>query len=403
MSEPAAGAATRGAPGGPLPLLAALTLSSLGIGVSLPVIPLFAIELGAAAFVVGLIVSARWATRLVADIPVGAASEQVGRRSIFIGGIVLVAVSGIASAAAPSWQWLLVARVIEGIGAGMSSTAGLAAVADLSTPANRGRHLSGYQASQRIGFWFGPLIGGFIGASIDLRTALWAYAALAVLAIVPALLVTESRHHAPVTHASPLAALRLLGRSRDFLLIGAVSFVVFFTMTGAQFTALPLFAVEELSVGADFVGAALFLSNSVGFVLLYPSGMISDRYGRRAIILVLLAATVVGLVMMAMAADAAWILLASLAMGGGNALRGPAMQAYVMDAGRAGGHGATAGAFRAIGDLGSTLGPVVATAMIGIGYDAYFLLNAALVVVAALLFARWASARPGEAPAAVAA
>lgn len=387
-------------PGSPWPLLLALTLSSLGIGVSLPIIPLFALDLSATPFVVGLIVSLRWATRLVADIPVGAASEHLGRRAIFIGGIVLIAASGVASAMAPSWQWLLLARVLEGVGAGMSSTAGLAAVADLSTPANRGRHLSSYQASQRIGFWFGPLVGGFIGASLDLRMALWAYAVFAILAIIPALFVQESRHHAPTVQTSALAALGLLARSRDFLLISVVTFVVFFTMTGAQFTALPLLAVQELHVGADFVGWALFLSNTVGFALLYPSGLISDRYGRRTIILVLLAASTVGLILMALAADATGILIASLAMGGGNALRGPAMQAYVMDAGRAGGHGATAGAFRAVGDLGSTLGPVAATAMIGLGYSSFFLLNAAVVVVALLLFARWASTRPGDAPAA---
>lgn len=384
-------------PGSPRPLLLALTLSSLGIGVSLPIIPLFALDLGAAPFAVGLIVSLRWAARLVADIPVGAASEQIGRRAIFIGGILLIAASGIVSASAPSWQWLLLARVLEGAGAGMASTAGLAAVADLSTPATRGRHLSSYQASQRIGFWLGPLIGGSIGASLDLRMALWAYAGLAILAVIPALFVQESRHHAPVVHASPLAALGLLARSRDFLLISAVSFVVFFTMTGAQFTALPLLAVEKLGVGPDFVGWALFLSNTVGFALLYPSGFISDRYGRRVIILILLAACAIGLILMALATDAAWILIASLAMGGGNALRGPAMQAYVMDAGRAGGHGATAGAFRAVGDLGSTLGPIAATAMIGFGYGSFFLLNAVVVAVALLLFARWASSRPGEA------
>ena len=377
-------------------LLASLTLSSLGIGVSLPIVPLFALDLGAAPFAVGLIVSMRWATRLVADIPVGAASERVGRRAIFTWGIVLIAASGIASATAPSWQWLLLSRVLEGIGAGMSSTAGLAAVADLSTPATRGRHLSSYQASQRIGFWFGPLIGGTIGAALNLRMALWAYAVLAILAILPALFVVESRHRAPSVHASPMAALGLLARSRDFVLISAVSFVVFFTMTGAQFTALPLLAVDELRLGADFIGWALFLSNTVGFALLYPSGLISDRYGRRTIIVALLATAVLGLILMALAADAAWILVASLAMGGGNALRGPAMQAYVMDAGRHGGHGATAGAFRAVGDLGSTLGPIVATAMVGVGFRSFFLVNAAVVALALVLFWRWASARPGE-------
>jgi MFS family permease len=383
----------RGSPGA---LLLALGISTLGIGVSLPIVPLFALDLGAAAFAVGLIVAMRWASRLVADIPVGTASERYGRRFVFVAGIIGVALSGILSATAPTWEWLLFARVVEGVGAGMSTTAGLAAVADLSTPTTRGRHLSSYQAAQRIGFWFGPLIGGSIAAATDLRMALWAYAALAVVAIIPALFVTESRHHAPAVHASPMAALRILARNRDFLLISGVSFVVFFTMTGAQFTALPLFAVDELNVGADFIGWALFLSNTVGFVMLYPSGIVSDRYGRRAIILVLLASMAVGLVAMALSTSAAWILLASLAMGGGNALRGPAMQAYVMDAGRAGGHGATAGAFRAIGDLGSTLGPMLATAMVGIGFRSFFLLNAAIVVVAFALFWRWAAARPGE-------
>lgn len=382
----------------PWPLLVALTLSSLGIGVSLPIVPLFALELQASAVIVGVIVAMRWASRLLADIPLGTASERYGRRLIFIGGIVLVAISGIASALAPSWEWLLLARIIEGIGAGGSSTAGLAAVADLSTPATRGRHLASYQASQRIGFWFGPLIGGIVGAGIDLRAALWVYAGLATLAIAPALLVRESRQHAPVSHASPLTALGTLARERDFLLISAVSFVVFFTMTGAQFTALPLYASEELGLEADFVGWALFLSNTVGFVLLYPSGAISDRFGRRTIIVVLLASMAAGLVMLALAGTAGWILLASVVMGGGNALRGPAMQAYVMDAGRASGHGATAGAFRAVGDLGSTLGPIAATAMIGIGYSGFFIVNAILALAALYLFGRYASARPGEPP-----
>ncbi|HXH06051.1 MAG TPA: MFS transporter [Vicinamibacterales bacterium] len=378
-----------------LPLLAALTLSSLGIGVSLPIIPLFGLELGASPVVVGFIVSMRWATRLVADIPMGTASERLGRRGIFVGGVLLIAASGLVSATAPTWPVLLVARVLEGIGAGMSTTAGLASMADLSTPATRGRHLSAYQASQRIGFWFGPLIGGWVGAAIDLRAALWVYAGLALIATLPALAVRESRV-AEAAHPSPFAALGLLARNHDFLLISAVSFVVFFTMTGAQFTALPLLAAEDLRLDADFVGWALFLSNTVGFVLLFPSGIISDRYGRRPIIIGLLGSMAVGLAVLAAAGDASMVLVASIIMGGGNALRGPAMQAYAMDAGRGGGHGASAGVFRAVGDLGSTLGPVLATAMIGMGFSSFFLLNAAITAVALFLFARWASTRAGE-------
>ena len=53
----------------------------------------------------------------------------------------------------------------------------------------------------------------------------------------------------------------------------------------------------------------------------------------------------------------------------------------------------------AVGDLGSTLGPVAATALAGFGYGSFFIVNAAIAVVALLVFWRWASARPGPPPA----
>jgi MFS family permease len=279
----------------------------------------------------------------------------------------------------------------------MSTTVALAMVADSSTGQNRGRMLGHYQAAQRIGFWLGPVAGGALAAALGLRASIWAYALLATLAIVPALFVRESRARGSAHAAPSLSAMRDLFRSRDFVLISVVSFVVFFTMTGAQFTALPLFADQELRLGPELIGVALFASSTVGVLAIYPSGILSDRYGRRAVVVGLALAGGAGLLLLVLVGDAVGLVLASLVLGGSNALRGPAMQAYVIDAGGGRSHGATAGVFRALGDLGSTVGPAVAALMFGLGYRPFFLVNATIVIVAALLFWRYASARPGEA------
>lgn len=377
-------------------LLLSLTLSSLGLGISLPIVALFALELGAGGFLIGLILALRWLSRLVTDVPAGVLSEKLGRRRLYVVGTALAALSGVMSALAPDAGWLAAARIVEGVGAGMAATVSLALVADLSNKSNRGRMLGQYQAAHRLGLWFGPAIGGVLAVTVDLRAALWAYAILAATAIVPALFVRErATHTATVDIVSTKDSLGALFRSRDMLLISAIGFAIFFTMTGAQFTVLPLFATGELALGADVVGWTMFAINTVGFVLLYPTGMLSDRGYRREVVVALAVAAALGLLVLAVAADALALWVAAVLLAGGAALRGPATQAYAMDAGGRGSHGATAGVFRAVADAGSTAGPVVAGLLLAFGPRAFFVVNAILLLLAAAAFFRWASQRPG--------
>lgn len=376
------------------PLLLSFGMSSFALGLSQPIVPLFSLDLGASAVAVGFVLSARWASRLVVDMPLGAISERRGRRAVFVGGTALEALAGLVAALSPSWEWLVLARMIEGVGVGATTTAGLAAAADLSAPGSRGRMLSWYGSAQLFGFWFGPLVGGALGSAFGLRAPLLLYAVIAACALLPALLVRDTAT-SPRQTGSHRAAFGQLFRSRDFLLIALVSFVVFFTMTGALMTAMPLFAVQELHAGADFVGLALFLSSTVAFLLLYPSGLLSDRRGRRGVIVALLGVTAVALFLLASASSAPVVLVAVLVLGAGSALRGPATAAYVMDAGQHAGHGTTAGAFRALGDIGSTLGPIVASVTFAISFRSFFIVNACIALAIGLVFWRFAHPNPG--------
>ena len=81
------------------------------------------------------------------------------------------------------------------------------------------------------------------------------------------------------------AALRRAGppphRAAGFVLVSRVGFVNAVARTGALFNVIPLLARDRLALTADRIGLGLALASVVGLALVYPSGVLVDRYGRK--------------------------------------------------------------------------------------------------------------------------
>src|SRR5439155_412871 len=92
----------------------------------------------------------------------GKLSDLFGRRPIFIWavGLFLVA-SALAGLSQEMWQFILF-RGLQGLGGGAVFPVSLAVVADLYTPAERGKYLGFFGAVFGLSSILGPLIGGFI-------------------------------------------------------------------------------------------------------------------------------------------------------------------------------------------------------------------------------------------------
>ena len=169
--------------------------------------------------------------------------------------------------------------------------------------------------------------------------------------------------------------------------------------TGALFNVIPILAEERLSLTTGRIGLGLALASLVGLALVYPSGVLVDRFGRKSVIVPATLVSGVSLLLFLLAPSYAWFLAACVAWSVAVGISGAAPAAYAADVAPAGMNAAAMSSYRMLADLGYVVGPIalgMATDLVGA--NATLAATAALLTAVALLFARYApeSHRPGR-------
>jgi MFS transporter, DHA1 family, multidrug resistance protein len=389
-------------------------VNQLGFGSIVPAVPLYAHSFGVPQSAIGLTIAIYGLARFLLNVPSGRLADSHGRRAtLALGGLVSVA-GNVLCALAPSYLPFLLARFVAGAGAALVLTGGQIVLADISTPERRGRMMATYQGVFVFAVGAGPIPGGLLAEHFGLAAPFWAYAALAIgTALVSWFLVPETRgmqggvRVAQAAGAAPkpsfLKQLGILTANRGFLLVSLVSFGAFFARTGGLFNLIPVLGKERLDLSADQIGLGLGIISLLGLVLAYPSGMLADRFGRKAVIVPATLLTGGSFLLFLVAPSYAWFLGACLAWALATAISGAAPAAYAADNAPAGMNAAAMSSYRMLSDLGYVVGPLVLGAAADLfGVNAALAGIALLMTTIALLFARFAPeshrrARPASA------
>jgi len=248
----------------------------------IPVVPLFAQDLGAGAVMVGLINSAFLLTTGISAFPLGLLADRWGRKIVVTAGLLIsLATSLLLAVSLVPWQ-LLVIYLFFGLGLAAIGPTLMAYVADLSPPSHLGRSYGAYTLSIYTGMSLGPALGGWMADWLGFRLLFVAAAVLVGVVLVLALVFLPSFRRAPQparSSSETKPSWRRLLHNRALLGCWLITFGGCFGL-GAFITFAPLYMKEQnLSVGQ--IGLVFACQAAVNALSRVPFGRLSDRLGRR--------------------------------------------------------------------------------------------------------------------------
>jgi MFS family permease len=168
------------------------------------------------------------------------------------------------------------------------------------------------------------------------------------------------------------------------LLVTALLVLLIEIGAGGELALLPLLVTSHLHLSAATAGSAMLAAGLVGGLLLVPGGIASDRWGRKATMVVGGILSAVGFVVYALAGGFGLVLAGVSIRAVGMSLIWPAATAWVSESMPRRRHALMMGVFGEFENVGVTVGPIlggVAWSLAGI--QAAFLAYAVAALIAA--------------------
>lgn len=264
---------------GPLGVLASmLFVSQLGIGVMLPIIPLYAISLGASPRELGLLTTAFSLANVAAQLGIGFVLDRIDQRIPIRAGIATYSGANLLISTAAGVQSLLAFRALAGLGAGANIVADRVYLSRIADPA-RLAYLNGLLGSAgSAGSLMGPAIGGLLAQVADLRAPFVVVGFTSAVAFLASLRLPRAPREYEASAGSGIVTSAFTRAVIVLLVANALLLSTF----GAFITTFAPYATTAFGWSTAEVGI-VFSIFGLGSLAAAPLGAVADRRGRRLV------------------------------------------------------------------------------------------------------------------------
>lgn len=342
-----------------LPFYVPSAIGFLGIGIAVPLLALYAKELGAgvsgAAFIVGMV----GAGSLAFNIPAGQLIGRYGLRRVILTATAAESVLAALAAFAPSPAPLGAAA----FGLGMTQTTffvtRLSYIRTLVPAESRGRALSVIGGENRFGYLVGPIAGGALAQLLGYRAAFLVYAGAMMLACAAlAAWVPQISTGGRPERWSPYRTWSILRDNARIFSTAGVAIVALQLMRTARQALIPLVAASAgLSVAR--IGLVLGSMFFVEVLLVVPAGILMDRLGRKATAIPCMVLLASGLAILPFVDGLPLLYVAVVVSGLGNGLGSGINMTLSADFSPRENPGEFIGVWRLVVDTGTMAGPFI--------------------------------------------
>nr|WP_231986622.1 MFS transporter [Mycobacterium sp. 852002-40037_SCH5390672] len=359
---------------------------ALGYGVISPALPTFARSFGVSIKAVTFLVTVFSLSRLCFAPISGLLTERLGERRIYIGGLLIVAASTAACAFSHAYWQLMLFRVFSGIGSTMFYVSALGLMIHISPPDARGRIAGLFTTSFMVGAVAGPAVGGLAaGWGLTAPFVVYGVAMLGV-AVVLFYSLRNSALAAPPPPTRSTVTLREALRVRAYRSALLSNFATGWSAFGLRVALVPLFISDVMGRGIGIIGVVLAAFAGGNALAVIPSGYLSDRMGRRTLLIIGLVTSGVATVWLGFVSSLPVFMVAAGVVGAMAGIYMSPLQAAVADIL---GNEARAGLPVATVQMMSDLGAIVGSMAVGwaaeqFSYTWGFVISGVVLLIAAV-------------------
>lgn len=328
-----------------------------GASLLYPLLAVMAVDLAVPEEEIGLAMAAFFLPAIVLAPVFGTIADLRGRRWVLIFGLLLFGIAGSAAGLAPSFEWVLALRALQGVGMSALSPLTIVLISDLLPPE---RELGGQGMKvvfDRIGMILLPVIGGGL-ALISWRLSLSLFALTIPLAVAAYLWMPETRD--PDGAADLRSYLRMIAtavRRPRLHLAFATGFLRFYLDTGL-YTYLPILLALRYDAGPATIGWLVAASAIGSIATAMNAGRLRYRKAERMLAVAFGASAVaIGL---AAAGVPLWVLFAAtFVFGLANGIISPLQKSLLTQRTEPNLRGAVVSVDRVIQQVGKSIAPVL--------------------------------------------
>ena len=333
-----------------------------GVGIVVPLLPVYAHSLGAGGLYIGLIFGSFSLSRTFFLPYFGRKSDHSGRKHLIVAGLAGYTLVSIAFIFSGSVETLIVIRFFQGIASSMMMPVIQAYVGDITPEGREGFTMGFFNMSLFLGLSLGPLLGGGIEDSFGLEASFVCMGALSLIGFLLSLILLPpiSREKVRQRSRTPVKW-RTIVQDRE--VVGLFLFRVCYTACiGIIWGFLPVLADAELSLSSTAIGLLVMMGVFISGAIHMPMGYLADRLNRKMMITaggVLVAAA---MVLFARAGSIHDLIVASIFFGFGGGISMPAHMAIAVFKG---GESESMGSLMGLMTMGHSLGMLIGSILAG--------------------------------------
>ena len=367
-----------------------------GVGIVVPLLPVYANDLGATGVYVGMIFGSFAISRTFLLPLFGRLSDQKGRKPFIVTGLFAYTVISIAFVFSASVETLIILRFIQGAASAMIMPVVQAYVGELTPDGSEGYAMGLFNLSLFLSLSLGPLMGGGIKDVWSLDAAFISMGLLSGIGfLLCSFFLPAVSKEAVKKTGKELVPWSNLVKDTGLITIFLFRYA-YVACIGVIWCFLPVFADTEFGLSGSLIGILVTLGVFVSGLLQLPMGYAADRINKRIMVITGGILSTLGMILPYFAASFWDLVVAISVFGIGGGISMPAIMAYAVIKGDA---KKAMGSVMSIMTVAHSLGMLTGAMVAGLAMDFLslrFSFPCGMILMALGTLVFWVMAKPNS-------